>query len=198
MLILSAMKKHLAFLLIPLLAACHGSTQKVIADSTKATTTSSRKAAIQNLIKTTHIDTTDYQYSPEDAIEPFYVVFADKGSNYYALRDKMEAISSQSKIAIDTLDRYYDKKEDLIKLPDNYPDEVLAGDYEMRRDVTDTAKLSIEYLADYKPGAGEKMMAILMGIYREKKSADSALTVLKPFAPKAFTFKAKIYVGCMH
>jgi len=198
LLFLRCMRKHLAFLLLPLFCACHSNTQTIITGSTKntsANTTVTSKAVVTTAYTAT---STEDNYSPEDAVLSYYVVFADKGNDYYALRDKMKTISRQTNVRIDTMDRYYDKKKDMIKLPGNYPDEVLAGDYVMRRDVTGTAKLSIEYLNEYKPGSGKKTMAIMAGIYERKESADSVLAIFKKFAPNAFSFKAMIYQGCIH
>lgn len=146
-------------------------------------------------VATTNSDTADID-EQRDAYADYYVVIADTGRNYYSLRDKMFELSKNTGIAIDTMDRYYDKKKDLIKLPDNYPDDdIFAGDYFMRRNPSET--LSLEYLNAYKDNSDPKMIALVSGIYQTRAGADSAVKVLQP-SKTAFAIKSKIYVGCLH
>lgn len=127
---------------------------------------------------------------------PFYVVVADTSLNYDVLHQKMFAINKILNIEIDTLGRFYNRKKNLIQLPDNDPDEIYAGDYFLRRG--EGKSLSIEYLNAYKKSSNEKMMALLSGIYEKKSSADSALAILKETSVNSFVFKADIYMGCIH
>jgi len=90
--------------------------------------------------------------------------------------------------------RYYNKKEDLIMVPEDDEDDIIAGDYYPRREPSQT--LSLEYLDTYKPDAEPKMIALVAGIYENKTSADKALKLLP--GNKAFAFKGKVYVGCLH
>jgi hypothetical protein len=108
----------------------------------------------------------------------------------------MLAVNKTLNIKIDTLGRFYNRKKNLIQLPDNADDEVYAGDYFLRRGEGES--LSLEYLNAYKRGSNEKMMALLSGIYEKKSSADSALAILKRYDDHSFVVKTKIYMGCVH
>ena len=136
------------------------------------------------------------EYNPADETAIYYVVVTDTGTNYSELREKMENIHQTLNIAIDTMGRYYNKAKDLIALPDNDSDEMYAGAYYPRRSPTDF--LSLEYLTFYKKASSDNTIALIAGIYENKSSADSALTILKPSQHNAFAIKSSIYVGCMH
>jgi len=84
--------------------------------------------------------------------------------------------------------RFYNKKKNLIALPDNDEDEIYAGDYFPRRFPSDN--LSLEYLNFYQRQAAEKTIALVTGIYETEKSADSALTVLHKPEKKVFKIKS--------
>lgn len=126
----------------------------------------------------------------------YYVLVADTGKDYSSLRRKMFDLRNTLKISIDTMGRIYNKKKNLIALPDNDKDEIYAGEYFPRRFPSEN--LSLEYLNFYQKQAGEKTIALVTGIYETEKSADSVLTVLRKIEPKVFKIKADIYVGCMH
>jgi hypothetical protein len=188
------MKTFLSLLLLLAFAACqtdHGK-QKTAAIITPAVSIipANKPAAI--LKKTAVHDTVDEQL---DAYASYYIVVADTGTNYYALRDKMESLHKISGITIDTMDRFYNKTKDLIMLPDTSSDEIYAGDYYPRR--YPSKNLSLEYMPYYKPDSKEKTIGLIAGIYENKSSADSALRAI-PASHKAFSFKSKVYVGCMH
>ena len=126
----------------------------------------------------------------------YFIVVIDTGFNYSALRTQMFRLSNELGIAIDTLGRTFYEKKNLIALPEDDEDEIYAGDYFPRRDLGEN--LSLEYLDFYQQDASKKRIALVSGIYEDKKSADSALKIIKTIAPKAFSFKANIYIGCMH
>jgi hypothetical protein len=128
--------------------------------------------------------------------QTMYVVVADTSAVYYPLHEKMFALHTSLKQEIDTMGRYYDKKLDKIVLPLDDEDDIYAGDYYPRRYAS--SALSLEYLSMYSDTASPKTMALVTGIYESEKSADSAFVIVKQKAPKAFTLKAKIYMGCMH
>lgn len=130
-----------------------------------------------------------------DAFADYYVVVADTGPDYHRLHDKMFALKDATGLAIDTMGRFFNEKKDLIALPDNDSDEVYAGDYFPRR--SPSQNLSLEYMAEYKPGSKSKTIALIAGIYENKSSADSALKTILPQG-NAFAIKSRIYVGCMH
>jgi len=87
-------------------------------------------------------------------------------------------------------------KKNLISLTDDHEDEVYAGDYFPRRFPSEF--LSLEYLSLYKENAGDKTIALLVGIYETEKAADSISNILKNREPKLFKIKTEMYVGCMH
>lgn len=126
----------------------------------------------------------------------YFVLVADTGRDYSSLRQKMIDLKTKFKIPIDTMGRIYNKKKNLIALPDNDKDEIYAGEYFPRRFPSEN--LSLEYLNFYQKQAGEKTIALVTGIYETEKSADSVLTVLRKIEPRVFKIKADIYVGCMH
>ncbi len=140
-------------------------------------------------------DTDLNQEVPNDYAE-YYVVIADTGENYLSLQQTMLALSKTTGIKIDTLDRSYRSDKNLIALPDNYDDDIYAGDYYPRR--SPGTFLSIEYLNLYKEDSPEKMMALISGIYENKSSADSALEVVNNTKMYAFIQKTKMYIGCIH
>jgi hypothetical protein len=179
------------------LAACKSKPTTHEQDTTKSKTVKVLPASFKasSKVSPTNADSSDIA-EQIDAYADFYIVIADTGRNYYPLRDKMLELSHATGIAIDTMDRYYDKKKDLIKLPDNYPeDDIFAGDYFIRRNPSET--LSLEYLDSYKPNSDKKMIALVSGVYQDKASADSALKILQP-SETAFAIKSKLYVGCLH
>lgn len=129
-----------------------------------------------------------------DQYANYYIVVADTGKNYFALRDKTLKLHDTTGIAIDTMGRYYNKKKDLIMVPEDDEDDIVAGNYYPRREPSKF--LSLDYLDTYKPGADPKMIALVTGIYENKTDADNALRLLP--GHKAFAFRGKVYVGCLH
>lgn len=188
------MKIYSLLLIVCLLAACKSKPNKTKPDPAKAKKLKVLPASYKasNKVIQTNADTSDI--SELDAYADYYVVIADTGRNYYSLRDKMFELNRATGIVIDTMDQYYDKQKDLIKLPDNYDDEILAGQYVMRRYPSKT--LSLEYLDSYKINSDKKMIALVTGIYENKSGADSALKAIQPIS--AFSIKSKIYIGCIH
>ena len=132
----------------------------------------------------------------DDEREIRFVVVADTSLNYYALREQLFMLHDSLQQPIDTMGRTYNKVKDLIALPEDDEDEMYAGEYYPRR--TTSQDLSLEYLDMYQEAAREKSIALVTGIYENKKSADSAVRVLKRYSPKAFSVTSEIYMGCMH
>ena len=126
----------------------------------------------------------------------YYVIVADTGLNYPKLNQQMKGLAQSLHMQIDTLGRYYNEKEDLISLPKDDEDEIYAGEYFPRRQVSES--LSLEYLNYYSEKAGQKTIALVTGMYADPKGADSAFVALKRFNPKAFKLYSKVYIGCMH
>ena len=132
----------------------------------------------------------------DDGYETYFVVVVDTSLDYLTLHKKMFDLNSKLKIPIDTMGRFYNKTKNLIALPDNDEDEIYAGDYFPRRFPSDN--LSLEYFNFYQQHAGEKTIALVSGIYKTEKSADSALTVLHKTDNKVFKIKADLFMGCIH
>jgi hypothetical protein len=132
----------------------------------------------------------------EDEYQTLYILVADTGFSYFNLRDKMISWSKVLEQDIDTLDRGYNEKKDLIALPEDLDDEMYAGEYYPRRYPTNS--LSLEYLNFYDQKFNDKTIALVTGMYSEKASADSALSILSKVSPRAFVMKSDVYMGCMH
>lgn len=190
------MKVLYLLLIACLLAACKSKPAKVNADSSKIKPVKILSASYKtsSAVKPTANDTSETD-DMANQYEDYYIVVADTGISYYSLRDKMFELNKSSGIPIDTMDRHYNKAKDLIALPDNYDDDIYAGEYYPRREPSNT--LSLEYLDTYKPGSGQKTIALVTGIYETKASADSALIAINK-SETAFAFKSKVYIGCMH
>jgi len=164
--------------------------------ATAATTSKDYKPTfVVNEPKVIVPEVTDSVMSVEEYAD-YFVIVVDTGFNYATLRTQMFKISKELELPIDTLGRTFDQKKNLIALPENDEDEIYAGDYFPRRSLGEN--LSLEYLDVYQKSASKKRIAMLSGIYENKKSADSALNIIKRIAPKAFSLKANIYIGCMH
>ena len=132
----------------------------------------------------------------EDKTVTCYVLVADTGVHYITLRDVMLGLRDSLRQEIDTMGRTYNQSKALIALPENHEDDIYAGDYYPRR--FPSSVLSLEYLNFYQEKTLEKTIAVVTGIYETRKSADSALQILKRICPKAFLTKSDIYMGCMH
>jgi hypothetical protein len=99
-------------------------------------------------------------------------------------------------LLVDTEGRYYNKKLKRIVLREDDPDEIYRGQYYIRR--YDGESLSLEYLNFYAEGAPGNTIALVAGIYGQRRNADSMLRVARGYVPGAFVVKAKLYMGCMH
>ncbi|HOS48742.1 MAG TPA: hypothetical protein PLG57_08905 [Bacteroidia bacterium] len=126
----------------------------------------------------------------------YWVVIADTGLKYDRLLNQMLVLNDKVKLPIDSMGRFYNRKKDLIALPDNDEDEIYAGDYYPRRFESDY--LSIEYLKYYTSASQEKMMSIVAGIFIDESSADSVLTQIRNYKSSAYKIQANLYTGCIH
>lgn len=181
--------KHLSFIALAFFfTACNTNATKQNETAQVDTTTISQFDTSQNSSEI--IDTADYDHAD------YFIVVADTGSNYFPLQEKMYALSKQLNIPIDTMGRHYNTTKNLIALADDDEDEMYAGDYYPRRDVSE--HLSLEYLNFYQPEAPDKTIALVAGIYEAEKGADSLLSILKKADKNSFKFKANVFVGCMH
>ena len=108
----------------------------------------------------------------------------------------MFGLKQQANLEIDTMGREYNRKKDLIALPENAEDEIYAGEYFPRRYTS--RSLSLEYLDNYMEKALPKSIALVTGIYGSAAEADSGLKVMRRYSPKAFVVETELYLGCMH
>ena len=184
------MKRHIYIILTVFLTACVTKS----ADKNQAEVNSKKiytRTSLQTTLRDNNIiDATDYNYAT------YFIVVADTSKNYSILYKKMFDLNRKLHIPIDTMGRFYNKTKNLIALPDNHEDKLYAGQYFLRRFPSET--LSLEYLHYYQYQAGKKTIALLTGIYKLEKSADSALIVLYKTEKKVFKIKTRIYVGCIH
>lgn len=127
-----------------------------------------------------------------------YLVVADTSQDYFALRRELFDLSHKCQIPIDTLDRGYDTTKNMICLPENYEDEVYAGEYFPRR--APTVSFSLEYLAYYSDSviASDKTIALVAAIADSQEAADALLRKIQQYIMHAFILRTKIYMGCMH
>ncbi|MGD2034959.1 MAG: hypothetical protein PVF73_07880 [Bacteroidales bacterium] len=125
-----------------------------------------------------------------------YVVVSDTSLSYSLLRNKLFELSEQMGIEIDTMDRGFDTRKNLICLPEDFPDDIYAGEYYPRRYPSET--LSLEYLAYYDKRSAEKKIALVTVITGDKEKAEENLEKIREYSPGAFMLQTKIYLGCMH
>jgi len=127
-----------------------------------------------------------------------YIVVSDTSQNYFELRQKMFDLNEKLKTEIDTMGRGFNKKKNLICLPENDKDEIYAGDYFPRRYPSET--LSLEYLIYYTNGKKptEGTIALVTIITDNKEKAEKKLAEVKRYSDSAFIINSKIYMGCMH
>jgi hypothetical protein len=134
-------------------------------------------------------------YNDPASYHTYYLTIADTGKNYYKLRDEMYALHTSIPLKIDTMNRYYNKKEGII-LRENDEDEIYRGAYFPRRDAG--IFLSLEYLDTYTRRSGKNTIALVAGFYETAKQANATLQKIKAKAPHAYVLRARVYVGCMH
>ncbi|WP_069675962.1 hypothetical protein [Formosa sp. Hel1_33_131] len=127
-----------------------------------------------------------------------YIVVSDTSQNYFELRQKMLNLNEKLKTEIDTMGRGFNKKKNLICLPENDEDEIYAGDYFPRRYPSET--LSLEYLIYYTNGKKptEGTIALVTIITDNKEKAEKKLAEVKKYSDRAFIVNSQIYMGCMH
>ncbi|MBC7747943.1 MAG: hypothetical protein H7Z76_05085 [Methylotenera sp.] len=175
------MKTYLNLFLILLLTSC-----------VEKKTASTEITKINNLNESRQ----NNEVANTDEYATYYVIVTDTSFDYNILKSKMLKLNQLLKIPIDTMGRYFNKKKNLIALPDNDKDQMYAGNYYPRRDPSEN--LSLEYLHFYQKKARDKTIALVAGIYEREKSGDSALTILARAKIKGFKIKSKIFIGCMH
>ncbi|RPD38411.1 hypothetical protein [Chitinophaga barathri] len=137
-------------------------------------------------------------FSEEELWQECYVVVADTGMDYYALRGMLDGVKAITGQEIDTLGRYYDAAKDSVILPVDDEDEMWAGAYYPRWAIGPSG--SIEYLDIYRKheDTSSSMLAAVAGLFVEKREADSTAELIRKQYNKAWVMKTQVYMGCMH
>lgn len=170
-----------------LLSCNNGTTTPTLKDSTtngQVITTDSI-----TLISTEQADTENYA--------DYYITIADTSHNYHELDKSMYLLAQSTRLAIDTGNRYYNQKRNEIILREDDEDEIYRGEYYPRR-FEELPYLSLEYCDQYQQNSTHKNIALMAAICETKKTADSVCSIIKPYSPKAYVIKSKLYTGCMH
>jgi hypothetical protein len=159
----------------------------------------------------TAVDSSDNEanYISEDEYELKYVVSVSAGYNYDSLRRMAVEVSDFFNFKFDTLSRYFNSTKKKIVLPDNYDDDMWAGEYFFRRFGDDF--VSVEMSSAYIDTLTEKneiardvfykdslKMFVFANMYSSKSQADSLVKLLKPKFQHARSIPTQIYMGCMH
>lgn len=177
-------------LLIPLFAACNSLDKKDEKTKVKTTTNDTTATSVMEIEEDSINWFTDY-----------YLVIADKSSNYKDLNKKMVELNQEYKIAIDTLGRYYHSDRNEIILPEDDEDEIYQGEYFPRRYESESISIEYEYIYlndQLEPKKYPTTMILVAGMYDDKEKADSLQNILQKKYPKTYVLKSKVYQGCMH
>lgn len=126
----------------------------------------------------------------------YYLVIADTSQQFEPLMAEMKNLQSKTDKQIEMFNRYYDTDKKELILPEDDEDEIFAGGYFLKRNLTNN--LSIEYLSAYTTKAREKTFALVTGIYETEEEAKVDLAAMRKFHKKAFIQKSIIYTGCLH
>ncbi len=191
------MKKIIFIIIVTQLVACLDKTTGL-----KQSSTDTIKAADNDSLITGDVVS-------EDEYELNYVVAVAEGYDYDSLRQIAKQTSELLKFKFDTLDRYFNTSRKKIVLPDNYEDEIWAGDYFFRRfgDTIVSIEMSSAYidtLTNKDESAKAKFytdtlkMFVFANMYDNKRQADSLVKILKPTFKQTIIIPTEIYMGCMH
>lgn len=134
---------------------------------------------------------------------------AAAGYHYDSLRSIALETAGLLHAEFDTFHRYYHPLKKRIVLPNDFEDDIWAGEYyprrvgerfvsiEMRDAYIDTLTVKSETAREAFYADTLKMF-VFAAMYPEKKSADSILHILKPRFKEAAIIPDEIYMGCMH
>lgn len=189
------MKKYFSILCLSILFAACAQQPEAVSVTTLADT------AIVNL-DTAVAKIEAEQVAKQDSVKEdgefatYFIVIADTSKDYYFLDKELFALNKKLNLKIDTMERLYNKKKNLIALPENNADEIYAGTYYPRRHPSE--HLSLEYLNYYNETSPEKTIALVAGIFGNKEEGDKVVSSIKSLMPNAYVLKAKVFIGCMH
>ena len=127
-----------------------------------------------------------------DLTTDLFVLIADTSQHYDELRIRMLDLAAKTSWPIDSLGRSYNKAEDQIFLPSDWPDRAYAGQYFMRAFSGDA--LSLEYYAYYKDtlDVKDRTIALVACISRDQIHARERLERLQLYYPDAFLVKVEV------
>ena len=135
-------------------------------------------------------------------MENRWVAILSAQESFADAKAEAQKIAKESGLPFSMEGRVFDKKKGLI-YPENFDDEVFAGQYVARRyNETQINEASVPYLsversdgyAGFKPG----YYIVVAGIYESAKDADAQIKRFSSLAPTGYAKKTKIYMGCMH
>lgn len=149
----------------------------------------------------------EYELDPEYEVN--YIVALTEGYNYDSLHRVALDAAELLDIKFDSLDRYYNTKRKKIILPENYEDDMWAGEYYFRRSADAFVSIEMKYMyadtlteknedALQKFTADSLKMFVFAGMSPNKATADSLARLLKPHYGKLQVFPSNIFMGCMH
>jgi hypothetical protein len=142
------------------------------------------------------IDDTGTDRFEDNFMQTMYIVIADTGYDYHAVRRQMIDLNRSTSIPIDTMDRYYNENHRMIMVPDSLEDELYGKYYFMRRYPSES--MSIEYLNYYDSTIKDDRFAIFAGMYESEAKADSLLDEVLTYSKNAYMLPVEMYMGCMH
>ena len=176
------MKKiFISFIIFVPLISCTNISDKKNADATVIDSISTNALQVQSDSNTI----VDSEYALN------YVVSVESGYNYDSLREIARHTCDLLKCKFDTLDRYYNPLKRKIVLPDNYEDDIWAGEYIFRRHGEDFVSVEMQHAyIDISMAKDETAaevfykdtlkMFVFAGLFGNKKAADSLLGIIKP------------------
>ena len=137
-----------------------------------------------------NLATFDFGNDTESVFDKSFILIAQTGDNYEEMSKQMLNLNKLLNIPIDMMGRSYIANKNLIAVPENDPDDFFAGKYFPRRYPSEN--LSLEYLRYYKKGAGNKTIALVVGIYTSRDKAENALSKIQG---KAFILESDVYLA---
>ena len=162
---------------------------------TKSTTTTRTDSIAKDTL--TKVSTTVAESDTTAANEYYktlFVVVIDTSFEYYSLMREMYSLGTSMYYPVDTLGRYYDKKDRGILFIESENGEGGSVEYYPRRDAG--SSLSIEYFSCYSNDTSKKKLALVAGLFETKKSADSLCSIFKTHKPHVFVQRASMWAGC--
>ncbi len=177
--------------------------------SCKESSTREMSSNEDKIVKPVEVLQIETDSSENEEYELNYVVSVAEGYDYDSLREIALEASELLKFRFDSLDRYFNRTRKKIVLPDNYDDEIWAGDYYFRRfaDSIVSIEMRSAYIdistndnenAKIKFYSDTLKMFVFANMYANKKQADSLLRILKPQFEQTTIIPTEIYMGCMH